>query len=300
MTPVMFYFPISVLFCKRKKLKTMKRILVPTDFSVNSKSGIRFAIHWASRQKLDLIFMHVLYIQRPLQWSDFYFKKYVKEEEISCEAKLKKFIDSLYKDMNIQPGKHSFVIAQGIGADHTIMDFCREKKNIDFICISTHGAGKFNRIFGTHTGNLITKSKVPVLAIPKSYRVSQIKNILYAADFQDYTLELKKVIDFALPLKATIEVLHFFWPDEDVFDKEIIESDFKKQYQYAINLHYEENDAIHSLIENLQEQIRLRKPSVVVMFTNQERTFFQKIFLSSKAEELSFQLKVPLLVFSKS
>jgi hypothetical protein len=40
----------------------------------------------------------------------------------------------------------------------------------------------------------------------------------------------------------------------------------------------------------------IRKPSVLIMFTNQQRTFFQKLFLSSKAEELSFQAKVPLLV----
>lgn len=40
----------------------MKRILVSTDFSENSKSGIRLAIHWASQQNLELIFIHVLHI----------------------------------------------------------------------------------------------------------------------------------------------------------------------------------------------------------------------------------------------
>ena len=40
----------------------MKKILVTTDFSAASKSAIRFAIQWSTQQKLQLVFMHVLYI----------------------------------------------------------------------------------------------------------------------------------------------------------------------------------------------------------------------------------------------
>ena len=75
---------------------------------------------------------------------------------------------------------------------------------------------------------------------------------------------------------------------------------FKKQFKYGFKLHFEKIDGTHSLIESLQDQIRLLKPSVVVMFTNQKRTTFQKLFLSSKSEALSFRLKVPLLVFNKT
>jgi hypothetical protein len=176
------------------------------------------------------------------------------------------------------------------------LDYCRKNKDVDYICISTRGAGKFKKIFGTNTGNLITKSEVPVLAVPKTYKVADTKYILYAADFRNYSAEIKSVVDFTLPLKAAIEVLHFTWPGEITFDKKTIETAFKKQYTYGRKIHFENNYAIHSLIQNLQNQIMIRKPSVLIMFTNQQRTFFQKLFLSSKAEELSFQAKVPLLV----
>ena len=39
----------------KQKLFCMKKILAPTDFSVNSKSGLRFAIHWATQQKMELL-----------------------------------------------------------------------------------------------------------------------------------------------------------------------------------------------------------------------------------------------------
>lgn len=278
----------------------MKKILIPTDFSINSKCGVQFAIYWASRQKLELVFIHVLYVLRATRWSEAYFEKYAAQEEASCKTKFEKFISGIYRNMNVKSGKHSIMIVQGISPDITIQDYCMKNSGIDYICISTRGAGKFKKIFGTNTGNLITKSQVPVLAVPKTYRISAIKNILYATDFRNYPNELKKVVDFALPLKATVEVLHFTWPDEIILDEKTIEAAFKKKYKYGLKIRFEKNDAVRSLIENLQTQIRVTKPSVVIMFTNQQRTLFNKIFLSSKAEELSFETKVPLLVFNKN
>ena len=244
--------------------------------------------------------MHVLYILRATRWSDAYFEKYAEQEKELCNTKFEKFIAGIYRQMNVKVGKYSTLIIEGISADITILDYCRETPGIDYICISTRGAGKFKKIFGTNTGNLITKSEIPVLAVPQNYKVADIKSILYATDLRNYRTEIEKVVAFAQPLKIKIEVVHFTWPDEISFDERTIETAFKKEFKYGLKLYFEKNDGTHSLIENLEKQIRIKKPSVVIMFTNQQRTFFQKLFLSSKSEELSFQLKVPMLVFNKT
>lgn len=277
----------------------MKKILVPTDFSSNAKSGVRFAMHWARQQKLELVFVHVLHVFREFGWTDAEYAKRAKLELAATKENLEKHISGLYKSQDITAGKHSFIILQGISPDVLLMDYCRKNKDIDCICISTHGAGKMERLLGTNTGNLITKSGTPVLAIPKNNRVLQVNKVLYATDLKNYGEELKKVAAFSSPFKADIDVLHFTWPDEKDLDEKAIESDFRKQYKYGLSLSFKKNDAVHSLIENIQQAVRTKKPSVVVMFTNQERTLFQKLFLSSKAEQLSFQLKIPLLVFNK-
>ncbi|MEJ7738738.1 MAG: universal stress protein [Chitinophagaceae bacterium] len=278
----------------------MKKILVPTDFSTNSKSGVRFAIHWATSLKLELVFVHVLHILRATRWSDAYYEKYAEQELLFYTTKLEKFIAGIYRQMDVDPGRYSKIIIQGISPDTTLLDYCRDNPDFDYICISTRGAGTFQKIFGSNTGNLITKSEVPVLAIPKNYRVSEIKNVMYAADLRNYADEITKVVAFAQPLKTNIEVVHFTWPDEISFDEKTIQAAFKKQFKYGLKVHFEKNDGVHTIVENLQRQIKIRKPSVVIMFTNQKRTFFRKLFLSSKAEDLSFELKAPLLVFSKN
>lgn len=278
----------------------MKKVLVPTDFSANSKSGVRFAINWASQQEIELVFVHVLYILKATRWSDAYFEKYAEQEKELCSTKFEKFIAGIYRQMNVKSGIHSYLIVQGISADVSILDYCSKNQDIDYICISTRGAGKFKKIFGTNTGNLITKSSIPVLAVPKNYKVADIRSVLYATDLRNYEDEIKKVVAFAQPLKIQIEAVHFTWPDEISFDVKTIEATFKKEFKYGLKLYFEKNDGTHSVIENLEKQIRIRKPSIVIMFTDQERTFFQKLFLSSKAEQMSFQLKVPLLVFNKN
>jgi len=278
----------------------MKKVLVPTDFSPNSKSGIRFSIHWASQQRIELVFVHVLNILRATRWSDTYYEKYAKEEKALCSTKFKKFIADIYRQMKKEPGKHDTLIIEGISADISILDYCRKTTGIDCICVSTRGAGKFEKIFGTNTGNLITKATIPVLAVPKNYKVADINSVLYATDLRNYAAEIKKVVAFAGPLKTQIEVVHFTSPGIFSLDKKLIEAVFKKQFKYGFKLDFEKNDTRHSFIENLQKQISIRKPSVVVMFTDQKRTFFQKVFLSSKSEELSFDAKVPLLVFNKT
>ena len=186
----------------------MKKILVPTDFSANSKSGIRFAIHWAALQKLELVFVHILHVLRSTQWSDSYFKKYAEQEEKFCRIKFETFIAGIYRQMKLKQGKYSSIILYGISADITILDYCRKSPGFDYICISTRGAGKFKKIFGSNSGNLITKSEVPVLVIPKTYRFAGITSVLYATDFRNYSEELKEVFAFAQPLKTKVEVLH--------------------------------------------------------------------------------------------
>lgn len=277
------------------------KILAPTDFSSNSKAGMRFAIQLAAHLRAELVFTHVFYTPRPFEWTNDYFFEIHKAEADRYRSKLEKFVASVYRSMQVKPGTYSCVLLEGLGADNVIMEYCRRHPDIDFVCLSTRGAGRFKKIFGTHTGNLITKSEVPVIAVPKNYRRTPIKSILYATDFRHYEAELKKVLAFAGPLQVPVEVLHFSFPQETLPDEKTVQAAFKERFKfkYGLKLHIKKDDLNLSLIENLRKQIRVLKPSLLVMFTNQNRSFFERLFLSSKAEELSFQTDVPLLVFGQ-
>jgi hypothetical protein len=67
-----------------------------------------------------------------------------------------------------------------------------------------------------------------------------------------------------------------------------------------VRLHFRTTDESLSFARNLGRQIEILKPSVVVLFSDQERSLPARIFDRSRAEKVSFALKAPLLVFPKA
>ncbi|MEK6616690.1 MAG: universal stress protein [Bacteroidota bacterium] len=277
----------------------MKKILITTDFSANSKAGLRFAISLTKQRKSELIFFHSCFLPKPTSWSESAYSVYAKKEKQKLLNELEKFVSGTFKMMGVAPEKFKCVIEESIMPESGIMDYAR-KNSVDFICISTRGAGRFKKILGTTTGNLITQSQVPVIAIPQHYKTKNVTHILYASDLKNYKQELKRVIEFAKPFKTSIEVFHLSYPGEPLINKSEMEATLKKQFKYNIKLNFENSDLTQPLVDNLQRAISSVKPSVVIMFTEQRRTFFQKLFLSRFSESIAFEIKVPLLVFNKT
>lgn len=275
------------------------KILVTTDFSVNSKAGMRFAISLAASRKAELVFFHSSFLPKPGTMADEHYSIYAKEETIKIKNRLNKFVASIYKAMNVPPGKHKCVVVEGMIPESNIMDYATDNF-MDFICISTRGAGKLKKLFGTTAGNLITKSDTPVIAIPQHYRLKTIKNVLYASDLKNYEQELKRVMAFVMPLNASVELFHLTYPGERNVNKDILDQKLKKQFGNKVKVHLQSTDLSNSLADGLKNAISISDPELVIMFTEQRRSFFQKLFLSSTSEEIVFQTKVPLLVYNKT
>jgi nucleotide-binding universal stress UspA family protein len=276
----------------------MKKVLVTTDFSSNSKAGLRFAIQMASQQECELTFFHSYYIMKPTSWAEKTFTSYENHEATQIKAKLEKFVASVYNGMGILPGKINHVLVSSFIADANIMKYAKDKA-FDLICISRRGEGKMKKIFGTNTSNLILQSEVPVIAVPNTYRQTKIKSFLYASDLSNLENEMKKVVDFASPFGAQIEILHLNYPSDIVFNAKVIENVIHKFPKSDIKYSLENINLLYNLVVNLQGLIKKHKPSVLVMFTDQKQGFFQKLFLSSSTSEYSLNSSVPVLVYPK-
>lgn len=277
----------------------MNKILATTDFSSNSKAALRFAIQLASQIDCKITFFHSYHIMRPTQWNEKVFVSYEYSESTKINKKLQQFIASIYKDLGINPTDLDCVAKSGVSTDRNIMDFA-EQNNYTYICLSRKGDGKSNLLFGTNTTTLINKSKVPVIAVPQNYKIAKITKISYASDLFDVDNELKKVTSFTKHLDAKVELLHFKSPADELTDTDQLEKINKKLAAHHIDTHIENLDYEKTLIKNIDSVIKKTKPSMMIMFTQQKRTFFQKLFLSSISAEYSSVSKIPLLVFRKS
>jgi nucleotide-binding universal stress UspA family protein len=264
-------------------MKKKTTILVPTDFSAASRSAMRFAIQWARQQKSKIIYTHVLDIIKFADWNKKKFEAYAAEQRTTAMSRLRSLVYGILRRTNTPAKDCDIRQVEGAGIDKVLADLGRVE-DIDFICMGTNGAGTLQRVLGTNTGNLIRRSEIPVIAVPAGYRSRPIKRILYATDLTDYRNELKRVQAVSRALGAETDVLHFLQTGEPQRSDGII-------YRIA--------DLTLSLADDLQQAVRVFRPSIVVMFTDQKRSWFRRLVYPSQAERMSYNLSVPLLVMAK-
>lgn len=276
----------------------MNRILVTTDLSTNSRAGLRFAIKLAEQKKMELVFLYVHQVLRASTWSDAKYEYFVAEDKENIMKELTAFVSATYKQMKVTPGKYKCDVYHMFGVVDGVINYAQEK-NCDYICIATRGAGTLKKLFGTNTASLIKSSPIPVICVPTAYKAKAISKLLYASDMMDYEKEIPQVLAFAKPLKANVELLHLSFPYEMETDRQVAQKDLKKKFKYDIGIHYEARDIDNSLMTDLENAVKKAKPSLVAMFTKQNRSLFDRIFLGSATAQFTFSTNVPLLVFRK-
>lgn len=282
----------------QKKLENMNKIVIATDFSANSKKGILFAIQLAKQINCELIFYNVVQIYQPAIWDQTYYFIYEVDELKRSQDLLENFIAKIYEDNNFEKNNFKCICEIGVSASNEIINFANKHK-ADYICVSTIGSGKWTQIFGTTATELIAFSPIPILVIPINYVVEPIKSLFFASDFKNFEKEFITIKQFSNPTNATLNIYHFDYQtildaNENKFDK--INSSHKSE---KVNFYLRKLDSGKPLLKLIEVEIALNKPSLVVVFTKQNRDWFDRLFLSSLSEELAFDTKTPMLVFKK-
>jgi nucleotide-binding universal stress UspA family protein len=274
------------------------KILVTTDFSESSKAAMYFAIQLAAQNNSQLTFFHSYNLMRATMWSDAVFASYQTSEFTKVNEKLQQFVREAYASVGIVPDELTCVVKDGPVADQHIIDYAAQN-NFDYICISRTGDGKNRNFVGSNTLTLVNKSNVPVIIVPNHYKAIEINDIFYASDLKDLNSELDRVLNFVKPLNASVELIHFKAPEEDILNPEETEKINSKLSEYQIRTNFKNIDYDKTLIENIESEIQRRKPEMLIMFTQQERTFFQKIFMSSMSADYAALSAIPILIFNK-
>lgn len=275
------------------------KILVATDYSENSKSAIAFAIQLADQNKeVELCFFHSLHLGHPYELSDEDFAIIEKNKEKEDHLVLKDFVEEIYHKLDIAPQKHEFVVIESVVPHGNIINYA-EKGHFDYICVGARGASKLEKYLGTNTVNIINKTNIPVFAIPSSYSYGEISDIIYASDFSDAKPELKKVLDFTTPLYAHVEFLHFAFPSETT-NKEIEVESLKKEFKdQEVKFTIIPNNALKPVISNIKQYVLDKHPSLLVMFTVQNKSFFERFLFAGNTETIALKATTPLLVYKK-
>jgi nucleotide-binding universal stress UspA family protein len=279
----------------------MNKMLVTTDFSANSKKGMRFALRWAAQAKAEIVYLHCFQALIPTTLHVSKMEEAIWKQTKGWQQKLEKFVRRLHAQTGLNDADlphYQCVVIEGVSPTEAIMDYA-EAHRFDFICMSARGAGLVKKIIGTNTSVVLTQSRVPVLAVPQNYRSQPVRKLLYASDLENFDIEMEKALKVASSVGAELGLLHFYAPSVMAVAPGELLKNWKKRFPALAEAVLAQLDSSQGFVGQLEKELRKLKPDVVLFFTQPNQTWFDKIFRVSRTEMFSFSTKFPMLVIRK-
>ncbi len=276
----------------------MKKILVPTDFSVCADKAINFVLQWAKILPIEIILHHAFDLQGDI-YTDYM-------------GVTKEYNQSLYNDVvnKLNTIKNNIAKADGVDVEVIITKNSFKKaikevvktNNIDLVIMGTVGASGMKKIlFGSNTSFVIGNSKVPVLAIPSEYEWKKPESFLFTTNhFEDDTNKLDFLFEIANLFMAKINAIIFTDEKKDSAGTAVLHTHETPEYEKFIRRKYNKPTftATHVLgkdfIDSMQDYVDKNKVDILAMFTHR-RKFLEKIFNPSITRKMSYYTKIPLL-----
>ncbi len=187
----------------------MKKILVPCDFSEQAINALRFAADIVVQSKGEIHLIHV--VEVPVLHDSVLMPVMAYEEALFKELREKaekQFVKLTAKHAAEVKYVQSKVI---FGPVYRMLYDYIEDEGIDLVVMGTKGASGMREILiGSNAERMVRNSPVPVIAIKKYAKASDIKNIVFpnTLDTEKQENLLQKVKELQNFLKAR---LHIVW-----------------------------------------------------------------------------------------
>lgn len=276
----------------------MKQILIPTDFSENSWSAIKYGLQLFRNTKstFHLININPIPVYSGAESSMLItapkMEKMVLKE---TQTHLKNWIDKI--ETELPNPKHYFV---PVALYDYFVDAIKHEaahRKIDLIVMGTKGATGLKKMtVGSNTGDVITKVKFPLLAVPEKAKCNDIREIAFPTDYQiGYDMKvLDDLLEIAKMNRASIRILHISKKGEVLSDEQVQNKEFLEDYLMDVphSFHCVTGTRLDTVVQEFSETHNIDMIAMVAKNLN----FFQKILFRPRVEEISYHTKIPVLV----
>lgn len=276
----------------------MKKILIPTDFSENSWNAIQYGMELLKKTKCTFYIFHI----NPIAVYSGAESTILATPEIVEQTILKKSkedLQKLLKRIERLPfnTKHDFVT---ITTYDFFVDSIKkevEDKNIDLIIMGTKGASGLKKMtIGSNTGDVITKVKCPLLAVPEDTIYKRPKEIAFPTDYQiGYDLKvLNTLMDMVNMNQSALRILYISKKDEELSGEQLKNKELLHEYFKDLehSFHSVTNTKLESGVQCFSESRNIDMIAMVAKNLN----YFQRILFRPAVEEISYHTEIPFLV----
>jgi len=272
----------------------MKKILVPTDFSLPADYAVHYAMELAKLSGASIVLYHSFIPFESGFYSIIESTKENLETEKNLYNKLTKIKSYIIKSNNQIPV--SVYVDRGPESIQ-ITNFCKKNK-IDLIVMGTKGASGLKEvIIGSFTADVMTKAPCLVLAVPKKCKFKMPEKITYASNYGRKDIRIIESIAYLNSFfKAKINILHI----DDIDNARESEKAFNK-YKIKIENRFPEVPITFQHIEGedvakeILQKTSTDNTSILVISPIKREGIWYRLFYKSIIKTVCFHIHIPLL-----
>lgn len=275
----------------------MKNILVPTDFSQNATNAVDFSVQSSKILQAKITLLHAFELTGNM------YTDYMGVNREFTQSMLNEVHHKLTQLKSSIEEKEGIIVDTAVYKSTVTQSILQvtSDKNIDFIVMGTLGAsGIKEKLWGSETGSIIGKTKVPVIAVPFEYKWKKPEKILLLTNYFE---KEPAIVNFLLELsnlfKAELHIAVF--TDEDDPAINILEHGRNiSQYEMLLKERYQQHSLTAKHLfgadfeKTLQNYISEKEIDMIAMVTY-KKTFLDRIFHPSMTKRMSYHTKIPLL-----
>lgn len=277
----------------------MKNILVPTDFSQNSRKALEYVQLLFNAYPCNFYLLHVDSFLNVQSESFVPLKKIEGSgKDRSAKELLQRLLNQTKENGNNT--NHSFyaIYENGFFVESVKKQLADRK--IDLIAMGTKGvSGIREKIVGSSAGDVITKVQHNTLVIPNNVALSKPGEIAFPTDFNIfYSHNILNAITEILQLsEANLRIMHVTnngleLSAEQESNKAYLLDFMEETYPNGHSFHTVTNKKVKSAIQCFVES---RDADMIIMVAK-NLNFIQQILFDSIVEKISFHTKIPFYV----
>ncbi len=292
-----------------ERMKSVRRILVPVDFSDHSINAGKWAIALAHKLKAEVRLVHIYFnpVTTIPNFSEQYsfhlnIDRYINESMDNANYDLKRTIASMKRFAEEQKYlvKISGKIIGGLTSD-AIIDEINDFKPA-LVVMGTKGKGDgSSALMGSVTRDLIESSKVPIFAIPQeaTFRnLNDLHKVMYATDFEDTDFNsLGRLTTLLKPFDIEFHCVHIEEKASNKWD----EAKLGGLANYVKETFGVADSKFHVILnENIVEGMIKYSNEYqidIISITTHKRNFFSRLLKPSLAKGVVYNSDKPILIF---
>lgn len=275
----------------------MKQIIVPIDFSENSKNALKNAIIMARKLDMGLLLMHALQLPAGFTHAGMQAGNY-KSLQLERDCTHKK-LKRLMKD--VAKGRKGINFQSIVTFGHLShgLKYIEKYNEVAMVVMSSSGKnGYISAITGTNSYDVTKSLNCPVIVLPQNANIGKMKSIALAGDYFKVVdpHSLEQLIDIARHFFAHVEVIHV--QEDDTLEDDQIDigrgiTRYLKDIPHTFHFR-----TYQSVSDGLVDFCQERNVDLLALIPHQ-KSVLDRLLKKSTTKALVQEVPMPLLVLQE-